>query len=64
MFSKKEYYFSLINQDDINIIETKWLNDSLFEIGQENRFKIVYEKFNDKFGYEIFRIFLLDKPIS
>lgn len=61
---KREYYNSLINKDKLNIIETKWLSESLFEIGQENRFKIVYERFDDGFGYEIFRIFLLDKNIS
>ncbi|MFZ7109492.1 Imm15 family immunity protein [Avibacterium avium] len=60
---KKRYYKSLMNKDKLNVIETKWLNDSLFEIGQQSRFKIVYEKFNDEFGYEIFRIFLLDKSI-
>ena len=43
----------------LNLDKFSWLNESLLDLNYKDFFNIVYSKFDDGFGHEIFRIFLL-----
>ena len=61
--TKMKYKQSFENEPLLNLDDTPWLKNAVAELGYENTFKIVYSKFDDGFGGEIFRVFLLNKAV-
>ncbi|OOF58866.1 Imm15 family immunity protein [Rodentibacter genomosp. 2] len=59
--SKAKYKEKFETKPKVNLDHMVWLKNSLEELGCIDSFKIVYSKFDDGFGGEIIRVFLLNK---
>ena len=58
---KSKYKNTFKNYPVLNLENFSWLNEYLYDFNYKDIFNIVYSKFDDGFGHEIFRVFLLKK---
>ena len=58
---KSKYKNTFKNYPVLNLENFSWLNEYSSDFNYKDIFNIVYSKFDDGFGHEIFRVFLLKK---